>query len=107
MATLTLVNGSVYWNGTTIPYTASRCCCEFPGAGWYCIQYWESGYGDCNVSLTCWNDQTRCEYIGSQAQWDSWQFDVCQYQETLAFMWKTPGIRYDDDYACGIVCECP
>ena len=111
MATLTLVNSSVYWNGTTIPYTASRCCCdgEFPGAGWYCIFAWTfSDYSTCTGTMTC--STAYCQYVADQAEWDALAFGADQYYP-LPFPWcyilTTDYVKHSSEGDCLTAgCEC-
>lgn len=101
-----LIGGKVYIRPDgKVPVTDGRCCCgspPFPGEGWYCKQTWQAAVsaGGCDA-LACVS--AVAEYIETQGEWDSFNFNVCVCGFILCTMEVTDGVRYDEEPPC----ECP
>jgi hypothetical protein len=100
MAAASLVNGAIYMPGGQIPVTEERCCCGWPGKGWYCVISYgylvEGCTGSANASYT------DCIEIVSQDDWDSYLFNVCQPAGLPgeSYMNTTDGIIHATEQDC-------
>jgi len=80
----------------------------FPGAGWYCVQHWDSAIS-CR-DITC--KAADCKYIGTQATWDGYKFAECVTTGSppmvLYHMSTTNGTLHASEAACHAeACACP
>lgn len=98
----------------------TECCCdessvsvsegEWPGAGWYCIQIWETEIGDTDCdNLNCFLAQ--CNMLGTEEDWENYRFGECQLHSgagEYVFMWTTDAVPHDTQQECydaGCLCS--
>ncbi len=103
-----LIQGKVLLIAGKVAVTEGRCCCSWPGAGWYCVKQWENGEIETQncANISC--PSAQCTFIGTQEAWDTYQFGVCVWDGAFDRMNTTDGVKHASAKACwaaGCACE--